>query len=80
MEIEAKYTVSDPAIFDTLHELRGLGDYALRPTRDRDLIDHYLDTPNRDLLSGGYACRLREGEAVLLCRVLIEVVIGAQRP
>jgi CHAD domain-containing protein len=63
MEIEAKYTVSDPAIFDTLHELRGLGDYALRPTRDRDLIDHYLDTPNRDLLRGGYACRLREGEA-----------------
>jgi triphosphatase len=63
MEIEAKYTVSDPAVFDTLRELPTLGGYALRPTGERHLIDHYLDTPNRNLLRGGYACRLREGEA-----------------
>ena len=27
------------------------------------MVDHYLDTADRDLLRGGYACRLREGEA-----------------
>ncbi|MGH8582472.1 MAG: CYTH domain-containing protein, partial [Gammaproteobacteria bacterium] len=62
MEIEAKYTVPDPALFAALLELTALGDYALRPIGERDVIDHYLDTPHRDILRGGYACRLREGE------------------
>ncbi len=62
MEIEAKYSVADPAVFAALLELQALGDYTLRPVGSRDVIDHYLDTPDRDLLRGGYACRLREGE------------------
>jgi len=62
VEIEAKYTVSDPTAFATLLTLHALGDYALRPEGDRDLIDHYWDTPNRDLLRGGYVCRVREDE------------------
>ena len=62
MEIEAKYSVADPAVFAALLELRELDGYALRPTGSRDVIDHYLDTPTRDILRGGYACRLREGE------------------
>ena len=62
MEIEAKYSVADPAVFAVLLELRELDGYALRPTGSRDVIDHYLDTPDRDILRGGYACRLREGE------------------
>ncbi len=62
MEIEAKYSVADPAVFAALLELQALGDYTLRPAGSRDVIDHYLDTPDRDLLRGGYACRLREGE------------------
>ena len=33
------------------------------PAGERHVIDHYLDTPHRDILRGGYACRLREGEA-----------------
>ena len=63
MEIEAKYVISDPAVFDALLDVRALGEYRLRPAGERDLIDHYLDTSARDLLRGGYACRLREGEA-----------------
>jgi CHAD domain-containing protein len=63
VEIEAKYAVSELAVFDTLLELRALGDYTLRPTGERHVVDHYLDTARRDLLRGGYACRLREGEA-----------------
>src|SRR5713101_6931492 len=62
VEIEAKYSVADPAVFAALLELQALGDYTLRPVGSRDVIDHYLDTPDRDLLRGGYACRLREGE------------------
>ena len=63
MEIEAKYAISDPAVLDGLLELRALGAYGLRPMGERHVVDHYLDTANRDLLRGGYACRLREGEA-----------------
>jgi triphosphatase len=62
VEIEAKYAVTDPAVFAALLDLQALGDYAVRPTDERDVIDHYLDTPDRDILGGGYACRLREGE------------------
>ena len=61
MEIEAKYKVADPAVFAALLELQALGGYALRSTGERDVMDHYMDTPRRDLLRGGYACRLREG-------------------
>ena len=63
MEIEAKYAISDPSVFDTLLELRAVGSYRLRPTGERQVIDHYLDTAERDLLKAGYACRLRESEA-----------------
>lgn len=63
MEVEAKYAVTSPAVFAALLELQALGGYALRPTGERHVIDHYLDTPYRDLLRGGYASRLREGEA-----------------
>lgn len=63
MEIEAKYTVSEPTVFAALLELQALGGYTLRPKGERHVIDHYLDTPHRDLLRGGYACRLRQGES-----------------
>jgi triphosphatase len=63
VEIEAKYTVRDPAVFAALLELGALDGYALRPTGERLVIDHYLDTARRDLLRGGYFCRLREGES-----------------
>ncbi len=62
MEIEAKYSVSDPTVFTALLELQAVGDYVLRHTGDQNVADHYLDTPDRDLLRGGYACRLREGD------------------
>ncbi len=63
MEIEAKYAVTDPAVFAALLDLPALGSYALRPEGERDVTDRYLDTPHRDLLGGGYTCRLREAGA-----------------
>jgi triphosphatase len=77
VEIEAKYAISDPAVFDTLLELRALGEYGLRPTGERHVVDHYLDTADRDLLRGGYACRLREGEAGRQWRLTVKGLGGA---
>jgi CHAD domain-containing protein len=62
VEIEAKYAVADPAVFAELLELRALDGYTLRSQGERHVVDHYLDTPDRDVLRGGYACRLREDE------------------
>lgn len=59
MEIEAKYAVADPAVFATLLELGAVDGYALRRAGERHLVDHYLDTAQRDLLRAGYSCRLR---------------------
>ncbi len=63
MEIEAKYSVADPSGFAALLELEALGAYALRPAGAKNVIDHYLDTADRDILRGGYACRMRESDA-----------------
>jgi CHAD domain-containing protein len=62
VEIEAKYTVAHPAVFATLLELGAVDGYALLPAGERHLVDHYLDTAQRDLLRAGYSCRLREIE------------------
>ena len=72
MEIETKYAISDPSVFDTLLELRAVGSYTLRPTGERQVVDHYLDTEARDLLKAGYACRLRESEAARQWRLTVK--------
>jgi len=60
MEIEAKYTVPNPVVFEQLLARAALGDYELRLAPEQHLLDHYLDTAERLMLRGGYACRLRE--------------------
>jgi CHAD domain-containing protein len=62
MEIEAKYTVPDTATLADLLALKGLAAYKFRAAGEKQLTDHYLDTASRDVLQGGYACRMREGE------------------
>jgi CHAD domain-containing protein len=60
MEVELKYIVPDYETFEQLLSLTHLGDYWLRPALDQRLTDHYYDTPERAVLRGGYALRLRE--------------------
>ena len=60
MEIEAKYTTSDPSQFARLLKVDALGDYSLKPIEEQYITDHYIDTPNRAIWQGGYACRMRE--------------------
>ena len=59
MEIEAKYTASDVQ-FSDLMKVHALGEYSLEDLEDQTLSDHYMDTRQRDIGKGGYACRMRE--------------------
>lgn len=60
MEIEAKYTADSLEQVIRLHDIRALGEYRLIPLQDRWITDRYLDTEDRDLWNGGYACRRRQ--------------------
>ena len=59
MEIELKYAV-DEDLFARLAHQRALGRFELRSAGEQELTDRYVDTAARDILRGGYACRLRE--------------------
>lgn len=59
LEIEAKYTASRTQ-FLYLLKIRALGEYSLETTGEQTLIDHYVDTSERDIKKAGYACRMRE--------------------
>jgi inorganic triphosphatase YgiF len=62
-EIETKYVVPDGSTFAKLQSLETLGEFRLTSAREQRVTDHYLDTENRDLFRGGYACRRRVGAA-----------------
>ncbi len=59
MEIEAKFTVPDRAIFERLLQVEELAGFALSPARLKQLYDQYLDTADARFLRDGFACRLR---------------------
>ena len=66
MEIEAKYSIPDEQTFQRLQETPTLAGFDLGPVIATGLHDTYLDTPDRAILAGGYACRLRrEGSRYL---------------
>jgi len=69
LEIEAKYTTSGPTQFARLLRADTLGEYKLAPMEEQHLIDHYVDTSNRDIWRGGYACRMREKDGEWLLTV-----------
>jgi len=60
LEIEAKYSIPDEQTFQRLQETPTLADFDLGQMTATDLHDTYLDTPDRAILAGGYACRLRQ--------------------
>jgi CHAD domain-containing protein len=60
LEIEAKYSIPDEQTFQRLQETPTLASFDLGPAATVDLHDIYLDTPDRAILAGGYACRLRQ--------------------
>ena len=58
-EIEAKFELSDAAAARRARELARLGSYAMGPAGERRVTDEYFDTPSRDLLTAGWALRIR---------------------
>ena len=79
MEIEAKYTASEAQYADLL-ETYVLGEYGLKDVEEQILIDRYMDTPQRDIEKGGYACRIREksGEWLLSVKRSEERRVGKE--
>jgi len=60
MEIEAKFTVPDPAVYWHLQIADHVGGYSLSTLDVQSVWDTYLDTKRRRILSAGYSCRRRE--------------------
>ncbi|HWU38778.1 MAG TPA: CYTH domain-containing protein, partial [Candidatus Acidoferrum sp.] len=59
MEIEAKFSIPDPALFRRLKILKRLAGYALGTREVLRVQDTYLDTKDRSLMAAGMACRIR---------------------
>jgi inorganic triphosphatase YgiF len=59
IEVEAKFSIPDRVTFDRLCEQTELVGYRLEPDGIKRVRDRYLDTPDRAILSAGYACRVR---------------------
>ena len=59
MEIEAKFSVPDEQTFRRLLEVTSLAGFNLGEAAVAKLHDRYLDTADRAIRAGGYACRLR---------------------
>lgn len=59
MEIEAKFSIPDRAVFQRLLQIEALAGFGLDAPRRKALHDQYLDTADGAFLRGGYACRVR---------------------
>jgi CHAD domain-containing protein len=59
METELKYAVEEN-LFSQLLRQRSIGAFEIGTPLAENLTDRYMDTIDRDILRGGYACRLRE--------------------
>lgn len=59
MEIEAKFAIADPALFERLTQVEQLAGFSLSPVQPKRVHDQYLDTADGAILAGGYACRVR---------------------
>jgi len=60
MEIEAKFSVANPAVYWQLQTANQLAGYSLSTVQVKDIRDTYLDTRQRRILAAGYSCRRRE--------------------
>jgi inorganic triphosphatase YgiF len=75
IETEAKFIIPDLTTFNTLQQITSLGDFAISPIGAENIVDRYLDTPDKRLLQAGFACRIRraKGEQTLNLKSLVAV-------
>jgi inorganic triphosphatase YgiF len=72
MEIEAKFQVADEETYLALQAIQMIGEFTLAEATTKDIMDDYLDTTDRRLLTAGYACRRRwqEGKWIMALKGL----------
>ena len=62
IETEAKFIIPNASVFAALQKITRLGDFELKPIGTRPVVDHYLDTAERQIWQAGYACRIRNSK------------------
>ncbi|HLE07001.1 MAG TPA: CYTH domain-containing protein [archaeon] len=67
LEIEAKFEITDIAVYEMLCKLRSLGGDTLHASRKKQ-TDIYLDTEDRAIKKSGASYRIRDGKEVTLKR------------
>lgn len=63
VEVEAKFIIPDIDTFETLTQLTRLDEFEIKDIGVKTIVDRYLDTPARQLIRAGYACRIRESNS-----------------
>jgi inorganic triphosphatase YgiF len=73
IEIEAKFIIPNAKTFETLTRLTQLDEFEIKDIGVKTIVDRYLDTPARQLMQAGYACRIREsgGRQILTIKSLV---------
>ena len=67
MEIEAKFAVPDERTFARLQASEQLAGYALSASKTKQVLDTFLDTPDRAILRSGHVCRRRQvGDQIIM--------------
>jgi len=74
LEIEAKFIIPNIDTFDTLTQLTQLEAFEIKDIGIKTIVDRYLDTPGKQLLKAGYACRIRQsnGKQILAIKALVK--------
>lgn len=62
-ETEAKFIIRDAEIFAALKNSTQLGEFDVRSTGTKRIVDRYVDGSQRQIFRAGYACRLRKDRA-----------------
>lgn len=67
MEIEAKFAVPNEKTFARLQAIEQLAGYALSASKTKQVLDTFLDTPDRVILRSGHVCRRRQvGDQIIM--------------
>lgn len=78
MEIEAKFSVPNPAVYFQLQAANRLAGYSLSTVQVKDIRDTYLDTRQRLILAAGYSCRRRESrQGIVMTLKSLDKTTGA---
>ncbi|MBN1221262.1 MAG: CYTH domain-containing protein [Anaerolineae bacterium] len=72
IETEAKFIIPDQTTFSALQQLTRLHQFEITPIGAQEIVDQYLDTPDKILYKAGIVCRIREvkGRRILTLKSL----------